>query len=251
MPIDPRKRQKKQERRAAKRKSKQHQLAREKHAGLPERLTAAARYPILHCWATTDLRDQGLGWVCLSRELPNGWVAFGLFLVDRYCLGVKNAMADVLGRYTYDNEIARKMRSEFTAQDMQPAAARKLIEEAVAYARSLGLPPHPDYQRARLIFGDLDPAASGEQFEFGKDGKPLFIAGPHDTPERCRQILTTLEESCGPDGFHYLIPLSGADEALPESLQRRRPRVIDLAEAGTLADEESDVSDDQGPDGEQ
>src|SRR4051812_40540343 len=42
MPTDPRKRQKKQERRTAKRKARQHEVSKEKHAGLPERLTAAA-----------------------------------------------------------------------------------------------------------------------------------------------------------------------------------------------------------------
>src|SRR5437016_3658326 len=111
MPTDPRKRQKKQERRTAQRKAKQHQLARAKHAGLPERLTAAADCPILHSWVTTDLRSEGLGWVCLSRVLPNGFVAFAVFLVDRYCLGVKNAMAEITSRFDYDSRIVRKMRS--------------------------------------------------------------------------------------------------------------------------------------------
>src|SRR5437016_6170830 len=110
MSIDPRKKQKQQERRAAKRKAKQHHLTREKHAGLPERLSAAAEYPILHCWATTDVWTKGLGWVCLSRVLPNSSVAFAVFLVDRYCLGVKNAMADITSRFEYDSRVVRKMR---------------------------------------------------------------------------------------------------------------------------------------------
>src|SRR5262249_5238064 len=70
MAADPRKRQKQQERRASKRKSKQHLMVKEKHAGMPARLAAATRYPILHCLVTQSLWDQGLGWVCLSRELP-------------------------------------------------------------------------------------------------------------------------------------------------------------------------------------
>ena len=215
MAIDPRKRQKKQERRAAKRKTKQHQLARERSAGLPERLAGAARYPILHAQVTTDFWDQGIGWACLSRELPNGSVGFGLFLVDRYCLGIKNVMADITGRFTYDTQVARKFQGHFKSKEMKPAAVRKLVEQAVAYARSLGFPPHPEYQRARLIFGDIDPNEAPDEFEFGKDGKPYFIAGPHDTPERCRHILRTLEEHCGPDGYHYLIPMAGDEEILP------------------------------------
>src|SRR5262249_47797409 len=156
MPVDPRKRQKKQERRAAKRKAKHHQLARAANAGLGQRLTAATKYPVLHAWVTSDFYEKGMGWACLSRELPNRMVAFGMFLVDRYCLGVKNAMANVLGGFTYDSEINNHTRSRFTVLDKSPAAIRKLVEGAVAYAQRLGLPPHPDYHKAKLIFGDID-----------------------------------------------------------------------------------------------
>jgi hypothetical protein len=218
MPRDPRKQQKKRERQAAKRKSKQHQLAKEKHAGLAERLTSAAKSPVLHSWVTTDLWDEGIGWVCLSREMPNSLVAFAVFLVDRYCLGVKDAFADIAGRFTYDSKIVRKMRSDFESENLEPAAVRKLIEGAVAYARSLGLHPHPDYQKAKHIFGDINAAECTDEFEFGKDGKPYFIPGPDDTPERCQQILKTLEESCGPSGFEYSLPVSPEIEGLPESL---------------------------------
>jgi hypothetical protein len=216
MPTDPRKRQKKQERHAAKRKAKQQHLVREKHAGLADRLTAAARSPVLHSEATTDLWDQGLGWVSLSRELPNGHVAFAVFLVDRYCLGVKDAMADVVGRSTYESQIVRKMRSDFTAKELSPADVRKLVEQAVEYARGLGFQPHPDYARARHIFGAIDPADSTAEFEFGKDGKPFFFAGPNDTPERCRRILATLTQACGPGGFDYLVPFAEPGEFLQE-----------------------------------
>jgi hypothetical protein len=207
MAADPRKRQKKLERRSAKRKAKHHHLVREKSAGLPQRLTAAAGFPVLHSWATYNLWEKGLGWVGLSRELPDGNVAFAVFLVDRYCLGVKDAMADIVSRYDYDTRIAHKMRSEFGSKDMSPAAACELVDAAVDYARSLGISPHPDYHRAKLIFGAINPAECSEQFEFGKDGKPLFIAGPYDSPQRCRQILANLERTCGPGGFHYVMPL--------------------------------------------
>jgi hypothetical protein len=215
MAADPKKRQKKLERRAAKRKAKQHDLVREKSAGLPERLEAAVRSPVLHSWATEAVWDQGLGWVVLSRQLPNGSVACGVFLVDRYCLGVKNAFGKILSRQEYDSSIFRKMHSEYASRDLSPAAARKLVEAAVEYARSLGLPPHPDYHVAKLIFGSIDPAECTEEFEFGQDGKPLFVAGPYDTPERSQQILNALERSCGPGGYHYTIPFAGSTPILP------------------------------------
>jgi hypothetical protein len=248
VPTDPRKRQKKQERRAARRKAKHHQLAREKQTGLADRLTAAARYPVLDSCATTDLWTQGLGWVCLSRELPNGHVAFAVFLVDRYCLGVKNAMADVVGRFEYDSQIVRKMRSHLSARDLSPADVRRLVEEAVAYARGLGLHPPPDYQKARHIFGDIDASQSAAQLEFGKDGKPFFVAGPNDTPERCRQILRTLEQACGPGGFHYQIPFPDAEGIFPEPQPGVPPPFIGtLPEWGLEESEDEDMDEGDEP----
>jgi hypothetical protein len=217
MPTDPRKRQKKLERKAAGRKAKRQQLMRVSSAGLIDQLRSAALYPVLHSYVTDDVWKEGLGWVILSRELPYGGVAFAIFLLDRYCLGVKNVVIGVEGRFSYETRVS-KLRSQFHATEVAPAYTRKLVEGAVAYAESFGLHPHPDYPRAKLIFGDIDPAECHETFEYGKDGKPFFIAGPHDTPRRCQQILNTLAASTGgPENFHFLTPIipgRGIDEEL-------------------------------------
>ena len=231
MSKDPRKRQKHLEKRAAKRKSKQQLLVRVKSAGLPERLLRAAEYPIVDCLVSDSLWDDGLGWVVLSRQLPNGSIAFAMFLVDRYCLGVKNVTADITSRFDYDSRIAHKMRHRLGARPMSPAAARSLVEQAVAYAHSWGLAPHPDYHRAGLLFGNIDAAECREQFEFGKDGKPFFIAGPNDDQARCRHILATLAEHGGPDGFHYLMPGGKAVGILADSTAETLDPLIDDQEA--------------------
>jgi hypothetical protein len=204
-------RQKKQERRAAKRKEKKHIQVREQSAGLPERLSAAVKFPVLHCWISDSVQTNGMGAVVLSRELPGGQVAVASFLVDRFCLGVKDAFGQILGRATYNTRYREKLRGQMSAREVAPADARRLVEDAVAYARSIGIAPHPDYAIARLLFGDIDPAQSTATFQFGKDGKPLFMPGPHDTPDRCRQIMAILTNTCGPDGFHYLLPMAGPD----------------------------------------
>jgi hypothetical protein len=117
------------------------------------------------------------------------------------------------------------------------------VETAVAYARNLGLPPHPDYHEAKLIFGSIDPAECMEEFEFGQNGKPYFFAGPHDTPERCRQILNALERSCGPGGFDFTMPFSGSTPILPGEFPGRGVRLIGPEEMGEIIDEPMDFDD--------
>jgi hypothetical protein len=151
---------------------------------------------------------------------------------------VKDAFAQIVGRSEYEARFVREMRSQCPVRDVSFAYARKLVEDAVAYADNLGLHPHPDYRAARLIFGDVDPGECKETFEFGQNGKPFFVAGPNDTPERCRQVLATLVERCGVGNFHYMIPF--ADPAfVPESLRR--------LEDGGDHDEEDEFDDDEEP----
>ena len=203
MPGDPRKRQKKVERRTARRKEKKHTLIRAQSAGLPGQLLAASKCPVLNCWI---IAAEGIGSLHFSRAFPNGQVAVGHFLVDRYCLGVKDAWAEVLHRTDYEEKYLRGRPSDVPPRQLTPPDARKLIEGAVAYARENGISPHPDYEKTMLLFGDVDPAESTASFEFGKDGMPLYVAGPRDSLERSREVLSILSNHCGEGNYHYVIP---------------------------------------------
>lgn len=206
MVLDPRKRQKKLARRKAKQRARRRELAPRDSGSLSFRLERAAAAPILHCCTTAEIWEEGMGQVLVSRQLHNGSVAFVLFLVDMYCLGVKDVMMHVSPRLRYDRELYGRLAGRYALTELRPECARKLVEGAVRYALDLGFPSHEDYRTARLIFGDIAAEDCTEEFVFGKDGKPRFIAGPYDSPARCQDIIRTLHSRCGPDGYHYLIP---------------------------------------------
>lgn len=216
--MDPRKRQKKLERRKAKAKAQKKSLAAHDPRNLAVRIERSAAAPILHCCTTSVLWDKGLSNVLVSRLLRTGNVAFVSFLVDVYCLGVKDVLFDVTSRRRYDGQIFGKLFETHRPVNLEPADARKLIEGAVEYARQLGLLPHRDYQRAARIFGDIDSTSSSQEFIYGKDGKPYFISGPHDRPARCRHIVQLLTARCGPDGFHFIIPQSSATSIFDDDM---------------------------------
>ena len=66
---------------------------------------------------------------------------------------------------------------------------------AVAFAAGLGFEPHPDFAAARAHLGDLsEPCA----ITFGRRGRPLYVAGPHDDPVA---VMQTLQNAVGSDGF--------------------------------------------------
>ena len=214
MSLNQKKRQQKRAKKAAKRKTvvaaKKVAEGRTKLLTRARSIALAVRSPIHECLVSELIDEEGMGTVIISRALPDGRIGAGLFLVDAYCLGIKNAGLLVLFQDEYNDWVTRTLQNE-TLIAVDPSYARKLIESAVAYAKDLGFNPHPDYQLAKRILGDIDAAACSTEFTFGKDGMPLFITGPTDTPKRIEKILQTLTERCGPGGFHYLVGIGDDD----------------------------------------
>ena len=94
--------------------------------------------------------QTGVGMVFLSRKTGARDVALGGFLVDAYCLGVKDAMFRELDEDEME-ELLDGAGATAPLTPVDPPYARKLLRDAAAYAQSLGLPPHPDYPTAELL----------------------------------------------------------------------------------------------------
>ena len=186
--------QQKRTKKAAKRKAAKKSSSPAKNPMAVEWL-AAADAPIADVYTPESLFETGIGSVWFSRRLENGHYALSAFLVDTFCLGVKNAMYSLVSAAKYEEELERFLKhSGETFAACEPTYARKLVELAIAYARELGLEPHPDYKIAKIIFGDVDASQSDAVFTFGRDGNPIYIPGPSDTLSEQRRIIKQLEK---------------------------------------------------------
>jgi hypothetical protein len=128
---------------------------------------------------SANLFDSGCGYLVVSRFRADGCVEAGFFLLDVFCLGVKdagfhrfNSIAD------YQESLIDRFFPDGNPVRMTPAAARKLAEDAISYARGLGFSPGADHKKASRVFGGITTADCDEQFTFGKNDKPLYIQGP-------------------------------------------------------------------------
>ena len=144
----------------------------------------------------------GLVTVVAARERGGTKVSACAYLVDVYCLGVKNAH----GPHVLD----RRKLPEFVFQMFRPRTgqplaaplelAQHLVFGAIEYARGLGFEPHPDFGACAGHLGEWQgPSMIG----FGYQGKPLFIQGPNDDAAR---IMNRLNRKAGRDGFDFIVP---------------------------------------------
>jgi hypothetical protein len=133
------------------------------------------------------------------------------FLVDLFCLGVKNMSGD---RFRSKTEIG--MFIMMTYFDGAPEritfdTARDIVYGSVRYAASLGFAPHPDFEHWKYILGDNETSLPGK-VRFGDpdaDGQPLYIIGPEDDVDA---IIATLEQNVGKDGFTVIGPEDFPDD---------------------------------------
>ncbi len=173
------------------------------------RATAA---PVHACFAQDSIFESGVGMVFLIRKTGARSFAVGGFLVDAYCLGVKDAMFREVDEETMDMLLAG-VEATAPLVPADPAYARKLLRDAAAYGQSLGLPPHADFAAVEPLFGDVAADACDVQFQFGHEGKPLYVPGPTESPTQIRRRLESLRRKLGADGFHYIAPAYALDAA--------------------------------------
>jgi len=151
-----------------------------------------------------SLFDSGMGYAAISRFKSDGRVEAGVFLLDIYCLGVKDAFFTQIHQSEYEERFLAKVFRD-GRQAITPPCARKLIEDAVAYARALGLAAHPDYKKAARVLGGISVEDCPRTFTFGKDGKPFYIQGPNDSAAKAQLILNLLRAKCGEGNFDFLM----------------------------------------------
>jgi hypothetical protein len=168
-------------------------------------------YPFINasfhdCLMSENLFEMGIGNVVVAKKTSGGRIGMGVYLVDVFCLGVKDTFFRPCSELEYQSYLPRIFQN-IPAKRMEGHCGKKLVEGAAAYARQFGINPHKDFKWTQKLLYNLDSSHCSISFEFGQEGKPFFCAGPNDSPKRCQQILELLEKKCGSDDYHYLMPM--------------------------------------------
>jgi hypothetical protein len=157
--------------------------------------------------AESESGESGLVGVLVVRDAGSTVLACG-FLVDVFCLGVKNTNGPKTINRRKLPDFTQTFFSAWSNQAPVPAPlelARHIVFGAVDYARGLGFEPHPDFAKGAALLGDWEAGSS--DVAFGREGKPFYVNGPRDDTYG---TIAKLRQAVGDGNFDYLVQHPGA-----------------------------------------
>jgi hypothetical protein len=169
-----------------------------------KKLSGVTGWPVAKSMIAEDWVEQGNMWVLIARQRPDGLLAVGVFLVDTWCLGVRDAA--VFHRLTCDQLDATIdfLDHRVPLQPCSASLAVKVIEEARAHAARIGIEPTERFSVAKRLLDGIDPHECSQAVLCGEGhGCPITFHGGHDDVESIVDDLARclVEDACGGGGM--------------------------------------------------
>jgi len=122
--------QKKLAKQKAKRAEKHSHLVQSDSKDPTIRLRQAEKWPVVQALVGEGLWNDGIGYLVLARQEGEGRLIFAFFLVDVYCLGVKNTFWEA-GSSGDFKDYVRKLEKSQSMISIAPACLAKIVQGAV------------------------------------------------------------------------------------------------------------------------
>lgn len=133
--------------------------------------------PVESCYVYRPIWDSGVGTVLIVRRMANGRLFVGNYLLDVWCLGLKDAFV---------SEWTMAQLSDYLSEQPMEACdagyAKTLIMGAIDYGAEQGFQANwGDDNKARRFVENIKLKTSDDyDFGFGRDGEALYMSGPYD-----------------------------------------------------------------------
>ena len=147
----------------------------------------ARNLPVVECFITPKWEDIGECNIIVARRHTNGNYTIGFYLIDTFCLGVKDAGY----RFNLPEFEYEEVKESF-ADNLEPTTyneAHNIIYGALEYAEDLGFSPHKDFGVAQYILEEDTDDIPLIEYQFGCDGKPMLIVNTRAEFNRYSPIL--------------------------------------------------------------
>ena len=195
----------------AKKKSKNKSKGQKQPALSPYRFMRekARTLPVGKCYiAPPDWQESGMAHVIVTRVRPSGNLVMTSFLVDTFCLGVKDAGYHENMTPSDFEEYLNNYRKGMGLEEISYNEAHNIIYGAIAFAEDGGIKPNKEFDPAGYILEEDTEDIPLIEYDFGKNGKHFLIVHPDKKEMPFYHIL---KKNLG-DDFEFVIPYGDEDD---------------------------------------
>lgn len=163
-------------------------------------LKNARKLDLFKCWKSDT--SAGMGHFVVARKRKNGTLVVGVYLIDLYCLGLKDTFySEFEDLEDLKEKLLEAEPDILNFEEIDSSLCFNYIYGAIEYAEDLGFQPHKDFKTTEYILDDVEDIDFVD-IEFGYNGKPMFVAGPSDNVNR---ILSVLDKNVGEGNYKCII----------------------------------------------
>ena len=172
----------------------------------------ARTLPLYECRINSDWKESGLASIVVARRHTNGNVTACSYLVDTYCLGVKDSVFFFSRSAQEYQELIEYYNEQFQFDAVDYALVHNIILAAEEYAEELGFMPCKSYQQTtRFMLEEDSDDIELMEIECGKDGKPALILTGEEDVATVKRLKDRLEARVGAGNYTCIVELDEDD----------------------------------------
>ncbi len=165
--------------------------------------------PIDSCWILEDWEKVGETPVIVARRHASGKFTIGLYLIDTFCVGLKDSFYHFnIDSQEYD-DLLDKMDIKRELVQVSYNEAHNLIFGAIAFAEEAGIKPCPEFALTQYLLEEDTEDIPLIEYDFGKNGKHFLITKSN---LELNTYLPLLEKNLSKEEYDYIYPDNFEDE---------------------------------------
>ncbi|MDD4971312.1 MAG: hypothetical protein PHT07_17925 [Paludibacter sp.] len=191
----------------------------------------ARNLPIYECLVNAEWEKSKMVTVIVARVHANGNITAGVYLVDLFCLGIKDTTYMFnISLPGYKDQINKMVNIQ--AIPVSYELAHNIVFAGLDYAAELGLNPRKEFTSlTRYILEEDTDDVELIEIECGRNGRPFYIQGQYDSEQMVKKVEGQLERAVGKGNYDVIRTTeidNLSDEYLDEDFEDEHDEFSDM-----------------------
>lgn len=162
----------------------------------------ARMLPVSACYRDKNWKEGGLVTILVVRRHPKETYTYGCYLVDMFCLGVKESFYEFSLSDIDLESLLRSYREKCDLEQVSYEEVHNMIYGAVAFAEEAGISPDKSFALTRYLLEEDTDDIPLIDYEYGRDGMHFLMA---ENRLELSKYQPLLEKNLGTGHYKYVV----------------------------------------------